>query len=78
MRLKALLDMAGIIEENGKLPIKRYEDALKVSQTGYTIIHKRDIDEIYVNNYNEEWIISWNENMDLQLCLDYFAVMKVL
>ena len=40
---------------------------LKISTGGYKIVHKRDIDEIYVNNYNKEWIKSWNANMDIQL-----------
>lgn len=30
-----------------------------------------NLDECYVNNYNAEWIISWNSNMDLQICLGY-------
>ena len=27
-----------------------------------------------INNYNQEWIKAWNGNMDLQVCLDPFAV----
>ena len=27
-----------------------------------------------INNYNPEWIKAWNGNMDLQVCLDSFAV----
>ena len=55
-----------------------YEKALGVSQTGYKIVHKRDINEIYINNYNAEWIVNWNANMDLQLCLDCYAVITYI
>ena len=77
-RLEALLDKAGIEPENGRSSLEIYEEALGISTHGYKIIHKRDIDEIYVNNYNAEWIINWNGNMDLQLCLDYHAVITYI
>ena len=54
-----------------------YEDymkALSISKVGYKIIQRRDIDEVYVNSYNTEMIRAWNGNMDLQICLDFFAV----
>ena len=34
--------------------------------------------ETMVNTYNPEWIAAWNGNMDLQLCLDYFAVITYI
>ena len=77
-RLERLLDKAGIETEEGKSVLEIYADALGVSKTGYKIIHKRDIDECYVNNYNAEWILNWNANMDLQLCLDYYAVITYI
>ena len=39
---------------------------------------KRVVDEIYVKNYNPEWIRAWNGNMDLQVCLDYHAVITYI
>ena len=30
--------------------------------------------EIYINSYNIEWIRAWDDNMDIQVVLDYFAV----
>ena len=77
-RLEKLLEKAGIESEEGKSPLEIYEEALSISKNGYKIIHKRDIDECYVNNYNTEWIQSWNANMDLQLCLDYYAVITYI
>ena len=31
-----------------------------------------------VNTYNPEWVSSWNGNMDIQLCLDFFAVITYI
>ena len=77
-RLEALLEKAVINPENEKSAIEIYEAALGVSANGYKIVHKRDIDEIYVNNYNREWLINWNATMDLQLCLDYYAIITYI
>ena len=55
-----------------------YEDALMLSSTGYTPYLKRDVDEITVNFYNSEWIKAWNANMDIQLCLDYYAIISYI
>ena len=70
-RVKKLLSYAGLkTEEDWKL----YVDALSVSSSGYSIIMVRDIAEMFINSYNPEWILAWNGNMDIQICLDYFAV----
>ena len=47
-------------------------------KNGYRVVHKRDIDELFVNNYNPEWLLNWNGNMDLQLCLDFFAIVTYI
>ena len=77
-RLVALLTKAGVPGENEDEKIALYEKALSVSENGYRVLHKRDVDEIFVNNYNPEWILNWNANMDLQLCLDFFAVITYI
>ena len=68
-RIEELLKVAGDIS---------YEDyviSLKcMKNNGSTVLIKRDIDEIYVNNYNQEWITNWNANMDIQIVLDYFGL----
>ena len=74
MLFKKLLRKAGIGGETDDDMIAIYEKALAISEHGYRIILKRDIDEIYVNNYNAEWILNWNANMDLQICLDFYAI----
>ena len=58
--------------------IQQYVEALQINKSGYTIILERDIDELYVNSFNPEWTEAWNGNTDLQICLDYFAVITYI
>ena len=51
-----------------------YREALSVSVKGTCVVLKRRPCEFNTNNYNREWIKAWNGNMDLQVCLDPFAV----
>ena len=53
-RLVRLLNRAELPRKDEDEMIKLYENALAVSDTGYRVIHKRDVDEIFVNNYNPE------------------------
>ncbi|KAJ8369406.1 hypothetical protein SKAU_G00094340 [Synaphobranchus kaupii] len=69
-RIKALLRLAGLNETN----YDTYLEALKSSKGGYSLVMARDIDEVFVNSYNPEWTEAWNGNTDLQITLDYFAV----
>ena len=77
-RLLAVLEISAIDVSEEDSMLETYENALSVSQYGYKIVHKRDINEIYVNNHNKEWIINWNANTDLQLCLDYFGLITYI
>ena len=51
-----------------------YVRALSYSRAGYSVHLKRDLDEIYINSYNPEWIRAWDGNIDIQPCFDYFGV----
>ena len=55
-----------------------YIEALTYSKRGYSIIQQRDVDEIFVNSYNPEWTRAWKGNTDLQVCLDFFAVITYI
>ena len=57
---------------------KEYYEALSISQTGACIILKRQLNEIYINNYNPEWIKAWDGNMDISVCLDFFAIVTYI
>ena len=70
-RIEKLCEFAGI-------SLGEYVEALSISKRGYKIIQKRDIDELFVNSYNEEWLRAWNGNMDLQICLDFFSVITYI
>lgn len=55
-----------------------YHKALAVSENGTSIVLRRSVADVFVNNYNPEWIRAWNANMDLQVCLDYYAVLTYI
>ena len=58
---------------------KEYKDAIAHSVTkGHCILLERDIDEGYINAFNPEWLEAWGGNVDLQPCLDYFAVITYI
>jgi hypothetical protein len=57
---------------------QKYYDCLRQSGKGTSIVLKRQVNEIYVNNYNIEWLRAWNGNLDIQVCLDYFAVLTYI
>ena len=67
LRIKEMLKIAGV-------DYNEYIKALETSKTGYSVILRRDLDEIYINSYNPEWIRAWDGNIDIQPCFDYFAV----
>ena len=65
-RILELLNIADVTEEE-------YIEALEYSPKGYTVVLRRDIDEMMVNNYNPEWIINWDANIDIQPVKDFFG-----
>ena len=72
---------AARIKEACKLADVKYEDyltALGETGLGYSVVLSRDVDEIYVNSYNPEWIRAWDANLDIQVVLDYFAVITYI
>ena len=77
-RLVALLRAADICEGSDDDILNVYHEALSLSPVGYRVILKRDVNEIFVNNYNPEWVVCWNANMDLQFCFDYFAIITYI
>ena len=57
----------------------RYEEALITStKSAKSIILTRHPKDRYMNNYNPEWIVCWNANMDIQICLDFFQVVSYI
>ena len=77
-RLLLILRKADIDGKDDEEKIENYEEALSISPKRYSVVVKRDIDEIKVNLYNPEWILCWNGNMDIQPCLDFFGVITYI
>ena len=50
-----------------------YHYALSVISHGTKVVLKRELQDIFVNNYNVHWMWNWDGNMDIQPIFDYFA-----
>ena len=66
------------ILRNNDIKKSDYYAALSVASRGTVIILKRDVKEVFVNNYNPEWLNAWDANMDIQVCLDYYGVITYI
>ena len=71
------LTIQGILNK-AKVTETDYYQALKVSEVGKVVILKRSPKEMWTNNYNAEWIQAWNGNMDIQICLDFYAIVTYI
>ena len=45
---------------------------------GSEVLLRRDIDEIYINNYNPEWIVTWDANIDVSPVYDYYGTITYI
>ena len=50
------------------------EAVLETTRKGVSVVLARDIDGIFVNNYNPEWLRALDGNIDIQPVFDFFAV----
>ena len=57
---------------------EEYIAAISTTNHGYKVVLRRDVDELFVNSFNIEWIRAWNGNLDIQICLDFFAVITYI
>ena len=56
-----------------------YEQAvIEQPRKGSEVLLQRDIDEIMVNNYNAEWIVAWNANIDISPVYDYYGTITYI
>ena len=62
------------ILENCDISSEVYHNALGISERGKTIVMKRKLNEMWVNNYNPHFMKAWTANMDIQFCMDSYAV----
>jgi hypothetical protein len=52
--------------------------ALSISTRGSKVVLKRTLAERFVNNYNPQYLLAWNANMDIQFCFDTYAVITYI
>ena len=57
-----------------KIEPERYEKALQESFKGKQVVLKRKPNECFINNYNKRCLKAYQANMDIQFCLDAYAV----
>ena len=75
---KKRLERIELLLKEASVTMEDYKTALQSKQSGYSIILARDVDEIFINNYNVEWLRAWNANLDVQICLDFHAVVTYI
>ena len=79
--IRKRIDKVLKIASAGGTPItyKMYEKAvIEQPRKGSEVLLQRDIDEIYVNNYNAEWIINWDANIDISPVYDYYGTITYI
>ncbi len=71
-RIRMVLEIAG---KDKPIEYKDYAKAvLQQPRKGSTVMLRRDIDEIFINNYNPEFIVAWDANLDIQPVFDYYGI----
>jgi hypothetical protein len=55
-----------------------YHYALSICSKGTKVVLKRELHDIFINNYNAHWMVAWDGNMDIQPCFDYFSVITYM
>ena len=70
LSIEKLLEIAKVSEED-------YYEALTWKE-GYGVVHKRGVDEVFVNPYNIQWIRSWDANCDFQFAFDFHAIITYI
>ena len=71
-RIEEVLKLASV--GRTLITYEMYEQAVvEQPRKGSEVLLQRDIDEIFINNYNVEWIVNWNANLDLSPVYDYFG-----
>ena len=58
---------------------EQYEKAvIEQPRKGSEVLLQRDIDEIFINNYNSEWITNWDANIDISPVYDYYGTITYI
>ena len=79
--IKERIEMVLKLASAGGEPITYYQYEMAVAQQprkGSEVLLRRDIDEIFINNYNAEWIEAWDANLDISPVYDYFGIITYI
>ena len=79
--IKKRIEMVLELASAGGEPITYYRYEMAVTQQprkGSEVLLRRDIDEIFINNYNKEWIEAWDANHDIAPVYDYFGIITYI
>jgi hypothetical protein len=52
--------------------------AWSISTRASKVVLKRTLAERFVNNYNPQYLLAWNANMDIQFCFDTYTVITYI
>ena len=77
-RIKKVLKIASV---GRKEPITYYQywrAVVEQPRKGSEVLLRRDIDEIFINNYNPEWIVTWDANIDVSPVYDYYGTITYI
>merc|ERR1719397_2108032 len=69
------------IASAGGEPITYYRYEMAVVQQPRKrseVLLRRDIDEVFMSNYNPEWMTNWDSNLDISPVYDYFGVITYI
>ena len=78
-RIEVILEEASKDGE-GEITYETYRRAVEQHEPGKGCkLHlKRDIDEIFINNYNPEWLEAWDSNIDISLVSDFYGAITYI
>ena len=51
-----------------------YHHFLSFSMKGFSMVLKRDVDEVFVNKFNPEWLNVWGANLDFSPVFDFYGI----
>ena len=58
--------------------LNKYHALLRHSVKGFGIVLTRDVDEVWINKYNAEFLEIWDGNIDVALVFDMYAVVTYI
>ena len=77
-RIDKVLKIASVGRDR-PITYMEYEMAvLQQPRKGSEVLLRRDIDEIFVNNFNAEWMVSWDANHDVSPVYDYYGTITYI